>query len=88
MLKVYVKHIIQSATSLTPEREEGIEQEEDSVDDRQRSLGQRDAAGVGLDEATLPVLDDHDAAREEEGTSDQAEERVNGLVQRRIDQIA
>lgn len=78
---------MESGHSLTAVCEEDVEQEEDSVDDGQRSLGHGVATRLRL-EAAVPVLDDQHSGGNEERTPDQAEEGVDALVQGGADQVA
>lgn len=77
----------QGCSGLSPEGEDGIEEEQHPVDDGQRPLGDGQPPAVGL-EAAFPLLQDQHAGRDEHGAAEEREEQVDFLADRFAEQVA
>lgn len=72
---------------LSSECKDGIEEEQHSVDDGQRTLGDGHSPAVGF-EAAFPFLQDQHAGRDEHGATEEREEQVQFLADRLPEQVA
>lgn len=82
-----------AAVRLVPEREDNVQEEQDAVCDGQTALGWVKVSVVveASQQAVLvviPVWEDDSAGSDEQGRSDQTEENIDSLIDRRAQYIA